>query len=66
MAKKDDTMLEPEAVEQVKFKCPNDGEDLLRVGTAIGDLTSGLYLACGILTALLEREVSGEGQWVHT
>jgi crotonobetainyl-CoA:carnitine CoA-transferase CaiB-like acyl-CoA transferase len=26
----------------------------------------GLYCALGILTALLEREVSGEGQWVQT
>ncbi len=38
----------------------------MRVGTAIGDVTSGLYLSFGILAALLEREVSGEGQWVQT
>src|SRR5207253_11185688 len=25
-----------------------------------------IFCAMGILTALLEREVSGEGQWVHT
>jgi formyl-CoA transferase len=25
-----------------------------------------MYTAMGVLTALLEREVSGEGQWVHT
>ncbi len=31
-----------------------------------GDLTAGLFCAMGILTALLEREVSGEGQWVQT
>ncbi|MGE0629115.1 MAG: CaiB/BaiF CoA transferase family protein [Hyphomicrobiaceae bacterium] len=42
------------------------GQGPFRVGTAIGDVTAGLYLACGILTALLEREASGEGQWVHT
>ena len=38
----------------------------MRVGIPIADLTTGMYLAIGILTALLEREVSGEGQWVHT
>lgn len=42
------------------------GQGPVRVGTAIADLSSGLYCAIGILTALLEREVSGEGQWVHT
>jgi formyl-CoA transferase len=38
----------------------------LRVGIPIADLCGGLYLAQGILVALLERERSGEGQWVHT
>ena len=42
------------------------GEGPMRVGTAIGDVTAGLYLSIGILTALLEREASGKGQWVHT
>ena len=42
------------------------GRGPMRVGTAIGDVTAGLYLSIGILTALLEREVSGKGQWVHT
>ncbi len=42
------------------------GQGPFRVGTAVGDVTAGLYLAIGILTALLEREASGEGQWVHT
>jgi crotonobetainyl-CoA:carnitine CoA-transferase CaiB-like acyl-CoA transferase len=37
-----------------------------RVGVPISDLCSGLYLAQGIMAALLEREVSGEGQWVQT
>ena len=32
----------------------------------VADLTAGLFCAMGILTALLEREVSGEGQWVQT
>jgi formyl-CoA transferase len=38
----------------------------VRAGLAISDLSAGLYLACGILTALLEREVTGEGCWVRT
>ena len=32
----------------------------------MADLTAGLFCAIGILTALLERDVSGEGQWVQT
>jgi crotonobetainyl-CoA:carnitine CoA-transferase CaiB-like acyl-CoA transferase len=28
-------------------------------------MSAGLYAALGILTALLEREVSGKGQWLH-
>jgi len=42
------------------------GQGPVRVGIPICDLTSGMFLAHGILMALLEREVSGEGQWVHT
>jgi formyl-CoA transferase len=42
------------------------GEGPMRVGIPIADLTAGLFCAIGILTALLEREVSGEGQWVQT
>jgi len=38
----------------------------VRVGIAIADLTSGYLLAQAILVALLEREVSGQGQWVHS
>jgi len=38
----------------------------MRVGIPVADLTAGLFCASGILTALLEREVSGEGQWVQT
>jgi crotonobetainyl-CoA:carnitine CoA-transferase CaiB-like acyl-CoA transferase len=37
-----------------------------RVGVPISDLCSGLYLAHGIMAALIEREHSGEGQWVQT
>src|SRR6202166_4611440 len=42
------------------------GEGPMRVGIPVADLTGGLFCAIGILTALLEREVSGEGQWVQT
>jgi formyl-CoA transferase len=42
------------------------GQGPVRVGIPIADLTAGLFCAMGILTALLEREVSGEGQWVST
>lgn len=37
-----------------------------RVGTAIGDLTSGMWLVIGILSALVERQGSGRGQHVDT
>ena len=42
------------------------GKGPMRVGIAIADLSAGLLAAIGTMTALLEREVSGEGQWVHT
>jgi formyl-CoA transferase len=38
----------------------------VRVGIPIADLTAGLFCALGIMVALLEREQSGEGQWVQT
>ena len=37
----------------------------MRAGAAVVDMAAGLYAALGTLTALLEREVSGEGQWVQ-
>ncbi|HXH22721.1 MAG TPA: CoA transferase [Dehalococcoidia bacterium] len=37
-----------------------------RVGIPISDLCSGMYLAHGIMAAIIERERSGEGQWVQT
>jgi len=43
---------------------PGDGP--MRVGVPIADLCAGLFAAYGILVALLEREVSGRGQWVQT
>ena len=42
------------------------GEGPMRAGIPIADLSAGMILAQGILIALLERETSGEGQWVHT
>ena len=42
------------------------GQGPVRVGIPVADLTAGMYAAIGILVALLEREESGEGQWVST
>ncbi len=42
------------------------GQGPVRVGIPIDDLCAGILLAQGILMALIERETSGEGQWVHT
>ncbi|MCX7081215.1 MAG: CoA transferase [Pseudomonas sp.] len=40
--------------------------DPTRTGTAIGDLTSGMWLVTAVLAALLERERTGHGQHVST
>lgn len=42
------------------------GRGPMRVGIAISDTTAGMFLGQGILLALLDREHTGEGQWVHT
>jgi crotonobetainyl-CoA:carnitine CoA-transferase CaiB-like acyl-CoA transferase len=42
------------------------GEAPMRVGIPIADLCAGIFAAQGILVALLEREASGKGQWLHT
>ncbi|MBG9390417.1 CaiB/BaiF CoA transferase family protein [Caenimonas aquaedulcis] len=42
------------------------GEGPMRVGIPIADLCAGIFAAQGILVALLERESSGKGQWLHT
>ena len=42
------------------------GRGPMRVGIPVADLCAGLFAAMGILTALLERETSGQGQWVQT
>jgi crotonobetainyl-CoA:carnitine CoA-transferase CaiB-like acyl-CoA transferase len=42
------------------------GQGPVRVGIPVADLGAGIFAATGILIALLEREVSGEGQWVRS
>ncbi len=42
------------------------GKGPMRTGAAIADVAAGLFAALGIMTALLERESSGKGQWVQS
>jgi crotonobetainyl-CoA:carnitine CoA-transferase CaiB-like acyl-CoA transferase len=42
------------------------GQGPVRAGIPIADLTAGIFAAMGVLIALLEREESGEGQWVQS
>ncbi len=42
------------------------GQGPVRSGAAIADVTAGLFAALGIMTALIERERSGRGQWVQS
>jgi formyl-CoA transferase len=42
------------------------GQGPVRVGVPIADLSAGNYAAMGAFIALIERDVSGEGQWVQT
>jgi crotonobetainyl-CoA:carnitine CoA-transferase CaiB-like acyl-CoA transferase len=42
------------------------GRGPYRAGIAISDTTAGMFLGQGILLALLHREQTGRGQWVHT
>jgi crotonobetainyl-CoA:carnitine CoA-transferase CaiB-like acyl-CoA transferase len=42
------------------------GQGPVRAGIPVADLTAGLYTALGIMVALLERETTGKGRWVHT
>ena len=42
------------------------GQGPMRTGAAIADVSAGLWAALGVMTALLEREVSGKGQWVQS
>jgi formyl-CoA transferase len=43
---------------------PDEGP--MRVGCAVADVGAGLLAALGVMTALLERERSGKGQWVQS
>jgi formyl-CoA transferase len=45
---------------------PDGARIPVRAGIPVADLTAGIFAAMGILIALLEREQSGEGQWVQT
>ena len=38
----------------------------VRTGAAVADITAGLLAAIGIMTALHERQRSGQGQWVQS
>ena len=42
------------------------GQGPMRVGIPIADLCAGIFCAYGITVALLEREKSGQGQWVKS
>ncbi|MBX3619654.1 MAG: CoA transferase [Rhizobacter sp.] len=42
------------------------GRGPMRTGIAVSDTSAGMFLGQGILLALLHREHTGEGQWVHT
>jgi crotonobetainyl-CoA:carnitine CoA-transferase CaiB-like acyl-CoA transferase len=42
------------------------GQGPVRTGAAIADVAAGLYAALGVMTALIERESSGRGQWVQS
>ena len=42
------------------------GRGPMRAGIAVSDTSAGMFLGQGILLALLHREQTGEGQWVHT
>jgi len=42
------------------------GQGPMRAGAAIADVAAGLYAALGVFAALVERETSGEGQWVQS
>ncbi len=42
------------------------GQGPVRAGIPVADLAAGVFCAFGIVVALLEREQTGEGQWVGT
>ncbi|MEA3217200.1 MAG: hypothetical protein QOJ19_3356, partial [Acidimicrobiia bacterium] len=42
------------------------GQGPVRSGHAVADSSSGIYLAFGILVALMRRDRTGEGAWIRT
>ena len=42
------------------------GQGPVRAGIPVDDLSAGLFTAIGILLALIERQRSGRGQWLHS
>jgi len=42
------------------------GQGPVRAGIAITDTGTGLYATIGVLTALVERQLTGKGRWVQT
>lgn len=42
---------------------PDNGP--MRAGIAVADVGAGMYCAMAIMTALVERQTSGQGQWVQ-
>ena len=42
------------------------GQGPMRVGIPIADLSAGIFCALGVVLALLQREDTGAGRWVHT
>ncbi|HEY0208865.1 CaiB/BaiF CoA-transferase family protein [Acerihabitans sp.] len=41
------------------------GHGPMRAGFAVADVGAGMYCAMAVMTALLERQTSGKGQWVE-
>jgi formyl-CoA transferase len=42
------------------------GQGPVRAGIAVADSAAGIYAALGAMTALLQREATGQGAWVRT
>jgi formyl-CoA transferase len=42
------------------------GQGPVRVGIAIADSSAGIFASMGVLLAIIERQRSGRGQWVHS
>ncbi len=43
-----------------------NGDDMAKLGISVGDIGAGVYGAMGILAALYERQITGEGKLVET